>query len=273
MVELERAGKEAIPIELLEPGDFVRAGGRVKAILKLLLNRNDIENMGEVMFRYNSSVCVTGSHAIPDPSASSGLMHVQDSRLAIPEKVLCGTQIKGNPFYVYNLVTEYHKVVVNATVLADWDEADTSVSLLSERNVLYRNLIASHKLFSNFRELQYIEEKGGFAPHTMVTLKDGMNTIPMNKVEPGDLLKNNDKVIAVVRVTMPSNEIGLTSFRNVVTSPLTKVYDKYGQMHLVQDLPSATRVNVQTIDSKLNFLYHLITESQKIDSKFNLRRL
>jgi hypothetical protein len=160
---------QRIPIEQVRPGNITVGGGKVTAVMKLLFVAPASKSLddngssatgstrGDTMYRYNDSVCVTGSHAVPIPvnintntdttNKTWQLQRVRDSPLAVAveqdtistndDPHPCGG---GRPEFVYNLVTERHLLSIDGTVLADWEETDLPLDAVASQAILLHRL-------------------------------------------------------------------------------------------------------------------------------------
>ena len=245
------------PIEDLRPGAIVKAGGRVSSVIKLLW---DTDN--ERLYRYNNSVCVTGSHSIPAKDGS--LQLVQDSVLAT---LAPDCSLNKHTKFLYNLVTENHRIVINGTILADWEETEPVKDLQTLQDVLDRlnkdsvavGMIKNNRKKADIaRHLTSSVEEGGLSNDTMVKLND-MNHIPISNLEPGDVLHNGVVVIAVVHTLLKKCDLWIHD-NNLIGGAWTILKDLDGVWRPLKESPWAKHLTEQSEEC---LLYHIITNTHQ----------
>jgi hypothetical protein len=314
LIDDEREEPFLVPIEHIRPGDIAVNGGKVTAVMKFLYEPASIliypdgqKEYGETLYRYNNSVCVTGSHSVPlntknnataSATASERLVWqaVEDSMLAVLDhQNLCGppatttTIREGNhnsPFYLYNLVTEQHQVVINGTLLADWEEADVPTDSVSERALLHQlnhgglnqpNIIADQRnLHVDTDDATIVVGEGGFAPFTLVDTEEG--PINIQYLEPGDILAHDTgEVVAAVQLLVSgcngnhsasdANSSWWSYNDHIIASPWTIVLDPTDRIwrHVKDSSRSRQlRGGQQSREASTCILYQLITSTHQI---------
>lgn len=190
--------------------------------------------------------------------------------------------------YVYNLVTSAHRVLVNNTLLSDWDEVDSDVDqILARLNTdtsgqLQAKPLSQYNQFhpkqANATKHQLVKptllpspttRKGenGFLSGTMVSRGSGQPPIEIEKLQPGDRIEGGT-VLAVVSEAVQSSEAHFVRYDNqpLPVARFTVVLDQNdGIWRHVHNSPLATLINPTATNSDhLIRLYQLITSSHHI---------
>mmetsp|Transcript_11443 Transcript_11443/g.19023 ORF Transcript_11443/g.19023 Transcript_11443/m.19023 type:complete len:398 (-) Transcript_11443:125-1318(-) len=244
-----------VPIDQLQAGSVIHDGGRVTAVMKLALNREE-----DTLYRYDDSVFVTGSHLVEEYGT---MLPVGESDLAVPTEA--------TPPFVYNLISSNHKVVINSTTFADWEEwEDCEQTWALEHKVLRRlnDGRVDHSVPTNLPADEAVGE-GAFQTGTPILLHDG-SSVQIQDVTPGDQLYSGDddntknRVFAVMQLWIPA-ETMIYSYKNLTVTEWTIVLDEEdGLWRNVKYSANATVLGRQADTSGTSTWYQLWTADHTI---------
>ena len=201
-----------VPIDQLQAGAMIHKGGLVTAVMKLAGQKDE-----DPLYRYNDSVFVTGSHLVEE---GGSMVPVEESKLA----VLAET----TPDFVYNAISEDHKLVINGTTFADWEEwEDCEPTWALERKLLDR---LNHGLVDPRAPTDIADDtavgEGAFRVGTPILLANG-TSVSIEQVQPGDHVYHadgNNAVFAVMQLYVPP-ETTTYVYKNLSVTEWTLVLD------------------------------------------------
>lgn len=248
------------PIELVVPGDMT-ADGAVISTLRLMSQRAD------PLYVYNKSAIVSGSHVVLD-NHERRWMHVSESIAAVHHHV-------HHPI-LYNLVTMSHRITINGTVFADWEEVPMDKSRMASKQLLNHleatltpadtNIIPS----SNLMNASQVPTRGfcvnggfvvgSFTPGTLVERRD-RTLIPIRDVRIGDEI-NGGTVVGIVSSLIQRHISDLYVYNETVIADGDAIlYDRHdAKWRRLRDSPLAI-LRGPHVDS---VVMNLITTSHKL---------
>ena len=190
------------------------------------------------------NVIVSGNHKVF--YSQKGWINVEDHPDATPV-------IYEKP-YIYCLNTSNKRIKINNTIFMDWDEL-TPTDLMKFKLM---NYIPMNSNYDNMHK--YMES--GFYKNTKLELINGQ-TKQIYKIKPGDILSNNERVIALVTIDASDlNNIQKYNFGDghIIGGP--NLFLKH------KDLGNFNKLKIKgTYVSGLKKLYQLITSTGSFQIK------
>ena len=165
-------------IKNIKVGEILHDGAKVDAIFKITTRNTKMYCLDNVI--------VSGTHKVF--YAEKGWINIEDHPNAI--------SVNYKKPYIYCLNTSNKRIKINNTIFMDWDE-------LTPTDLMKFKLMNYIPMDSNYDNIhKYMES--GFYEKTPIELING-KIKPINKIKPGDILLNNEEVIALV--TIDANDL------------------------------------------------------------------
>ena len=205
-------------IESLPLGTQLHRGGKVTAVMKL-------STEGQTMYKLGN-LTVSGTHKV---KYNKEWIFVRQH----PDAIEISSE-DFNDDFIYCLNTSIKTVTIDDYTFLDWDEVTDDI-FINKLNCPYKCDI-------------YNKYENGFHPYTLIETKS-RGIIPMNKLEVGDILKNEIKVTGIVNIIGGKD-----------------LYD-YGyfigteELGTIQDL-GTLRENMKVSMEKTDNLIHILTDSK-----------
>lgn len=203
----------------LDENNFVEAVIKIKAMKPLYLYKG---------------IFITGEHCVFDKNDQLKMVkHMPNAHL---------TKVK-SPYY-YCLLTTKKNIIINNTKFADWDDLDSNDKI----NLGQRYNINSYLELNN-------KFNSGIDSNTILELNNN-KTIKLKDIEIGDVLKDNNKVLAKIKVKPLNKETQYKTNNNYI----------YGFNLFFTDL--GDKIKKLTLETKTNSnteYYHLLTSKGYID--------
>lgn len=223
-------------IEDIEVGELLDDGSKVDAVFKITTRNTQMYRLDDVI--------VSGNHKVF--YSLKGWINVEDHPDATPV-------IYEKP-YIYCLNTSNKRIKINDTIFMDWDEL-TPTDLMKFKLM---NYIPMNSNYDNMHK--YMES--GFYKNTKLELINGQ-TKQIYKIRPGDILSNNERVIALVTIDASDlNNIQKYNFGdgNIIGGP--NLFLKH------KDLGNFNKLKFKgTYVSGVKKLYQLITSTGSFQIK------
>ena len=234
-------------ISEIQPFDILDNGSIVTSVMKI--ERNHIE-----MYKYNN-VIVSKNHRI-----------IVGPNTFIPV-YKCANALKVNNYdkkYIYCFNTNVKFIKINKTIFVDWDDLDNNelerifnrLNYTIQDNIFGNNPVININHIPKSTIAEYLDN--GFHKDTLITLSDNRQ-LPISQIEPGMITKGNNKIFGVI--VIKSNHIPLIRIENKekkIDIILSNNKIKFDELY--ENIYTVTKIK-----KRENTIYHLVTNSKKID--------
>lgn len=227
IIETKTGYKE---ISKLRLGEELVDGGKITSIFKIATDNRDMY--------YLNGLIVSGTHKLFHKTL--GWIDVKDHPNATIRKDY-------NESTIYCLNTTSKRILISNMIFMDWDEL-TPTDMMKLKQMKY---IPNNGGFENIHK--YMES--GFCGETILEKQNGKK-IKIKNIKPNDVLLNNEKVIATVKIDASDlNNVFKYSFsgEKIVGGP--NLFLKH------KDLGNLTTLGFNGKKTKRDHLYHLITDT------------
>jgi hypothetical protein len=220
-----------IKIKNLKKGTTLIDGSIVTAVLKLSINNQD-------MYKLNNTI-VSGTHKVFHNTL--GWIFVKEH----PDSIIIDNYKEP---YIYCFNTDTKRIKINNNKYLDWDELEP-VDIIKLKNLNYLNNNSSLKDIHFFLE-------GGIKGSTLIQMDNNCQK-PINKIKVNDIIKNNNKVLGIVKIDTQNIETvykyTINNYQFIGTDNIN-VFDTDLGDYCIHE-------NKIKQKQKPKILYHLITEN------------
>lgn len=228
-----KTNSKEIKIKNLKKGTILSDGSIVTSVFKTNRNTQKMYNLKNIL--------VTETHKVFHDD--KGWIYVKEH----PDAILISDYDKE---FVYCFNTDTKRIKMNGIRFLDWDELEP-IDIIKLKNLNYLKNNSSLKDIHKFLD-------SGFIGSSLVEMNSGEN-LPIKKIKVNDILKNNNKVLGIVKIeTKDISNIYKYKINNTILSASSNINVNDINLGIFSLLNYKNKTKIY---KKPKTLYHLITDN------------